>query len=86
MNPRYYNKHIIYKKDYVSDLLTDAYKTLWHKDSDPTLKFNALDFIAEFINHSDVKDRLEYLYSVETSPQVRKVMKSILENQTSKSI
>jgi len=78
MNHQYYQKNITYNKDYISDLLTDAYKTLWRKDSQPIMKFNALDFIAQFIDNGDVRDRLEYLYSVETSPQIKRAMKSIL--------
>ena len=79
MNNIPYKKNIQFKQDYLKDLLVDSYKTLWQKDSQVILKLNALNFIAQYLDEEEVRERLAYLCDRESNRRVKRIMLSILD-------
>ena len=55
-----YLKNIKFKHNYMNDMLTDAYRTLWQSDSHMVYKLNALDFIALGFKPDKTKIEFEF--------------------------
>lgn len=74
-----FKNNIVFRKDHINELLVDAYRILWQKNSQTILKLNALSLIAKYLEKDEVKDRLEYLLVKENNRRIRRVMQSILD-------